>query len=49
MPTAMANMQALTEHHGPAPRAFLVVPITGSFLIDLVNAANITAFINGLR
>jgi ESS family glutamate:Na+ symporter len=49
MPTAMANMQALTEHHGPAPRAFLVVPITGSFLVDLVNAANITVFINGLK
>ena len=49
MPTAMANMQALTEHHGPAPRAFLVVPITGSFLVDLVNAVNITAFINWLK
>jgi ESS family glutamate:Na+ symporter len=49
MPSAMANMQALAERHGHAPRAFLVLPITGTFLIDLVNAANITAFLNALR
>ncbi len=49
MPTAMANMQALAEHHGAAPRAFLVVPITGTFLIDLLNAVNITVFINCLK
>jgi ESS family glutamate:Na+ symporter len=49
MPNAVANMKALVEHHGPAPRAFLVVPITGTFLIDLVNATNITVFINLLK
>ncbi len=43
---AVANMKALVESFGPAPRAFLVVPIVGSFLIDLLNALNITAFIN---
>lgn len=48
IPNAIANMQAVTEHHGHAPRAFLVVPITGSFLIDLFNATNITLFINAL-
>lgn len=49
MPNAVANMKAPVEHHGPAPRAFLVVPITGTFLIDLVNATNITVFINLLK
>jgi ESS family glutamate:Na+ symporter len=45
-PNAVANMKALVERFGPAPRAFLVLPIVGSFLIDLVNAVNITAFLN---
>ena len=43
---AVANMKALVERYGPAPQAFLVLPIVGSFLIDLVNAVNITAFLN---
>jgi len=46
MPNAIANMKTLTEHYGPAERAFLVVPITGTFLIDLFNAINITVFLN---
>jgi len=33
---------------GPAPLAFLVVPLVGAFLIDFVNALNITAFLNAL-
>jgi ESS family glutamate:Na+ symporter len=49
MPNAIANMKALTEHYGPAERAFLVVPITGTFLIDLVNAVNIMVFLNLIR
>jgi ESS family glutamate:Na+ symporter len=48
-PNAVANMKALVERFGPAPRAFLVLPIVGSFLIDLVNAVNITAFLNLLK
>ncbi len=48
-PLARFNVPALVERFGPAPRAFLVVPIVGSFLIDLVNAVNITAFLNLLR
>lgn len=47
-PSAVANMQVLCAHHGPAPVAFLVVPLVGAFLIDFVNALNITAFLNGL-
>ena len=48
-PNAVANMKALVESFGPAPRAFLVVPIVGAFLIDLFNATNITVFINLFR
>ncbi|HET6588232.1 MAG TPA: sodium/glutamate symporter [Oleiagrimonas sp.] len=44
---AMAVMSSLTERFGPAPRAFLVAPIVGAFLIDFTNAIIITVFING--
>jgi ESS family glutamate:Na+ symporter len=46
---AMANMEALVERYGPAPRAFLVVPMVGAFAIDFTNALIITAFVNWLR
>ena len=46
---AMANMQALVRRFGPAPRAFLVVPLVGAFFIDFVNAVIITGFVNWLR
>ena len=48
-PNAMANMKALVETFGPAPRAFLVVPLVGTFLVDSVNALNITFFLNLLK
>jgi ESS family glutamate:Na+ symporter len=44
---AMAVMSSLTERYGPAPRAFLVAPIVGAFLIDFTNAIVITVFVNG--
>ena len=43
---AMANMEALVERYGPAPRAFLVVPMVGAFFIDFTNALVITGFLN---
>ena len=46
---AIASMKSLVENFGPAPRAFLVVPIVGSFLVDLFNAVNITVFLNLAR
>jgi ESS family glutamate:Na+ symporter len=46
---AMANMGALVDRYGPAPRAFLVVPIVGAFFIDFTNALIITACLNLLR
>jgi ESS family glutamate:Na+ symporter len=46
---AMANMGVLVEKYGPAPRAYLVVPMVGAFFIDFTNAIIITAFLNLLR
>ena len=46
---AMAVMSSLTERFGPAPRAFLVAPIVGAFLIDFTNAIVITFFFNGWK
>jgi ESS family glutamate:Na+ symporter len=46
---AVACMEELVEKFGPAPQAFLVVPIVGAFLIDFVNALIITAMGNLVR
>jgi ESS family glutamate:Na+ symporter len=46
---AMANMGALVERYGPAPKAYLVVPLVGAFFIDFANALLITTFLNWLR
>jgi ESS family glutamate:Na+ symporter len=43
---AMANMGALVERYGPAPKAYLVVPLVGAFFIDFVNALLITLALN---
>jgi ESS family glutamate:Na+ symporter len=48
-PNAVANMEAITERFGPAPRAFLVLPMVGAFFIDFTNALIITTFINWVR
>jgi ESS family glutamate:Na+ symporter len=45
-PNAVANMEAIVERFGPAPRAFLVIPMVGAFFIDFTNALIITTFIN---
>ena len=44
-PTAIANMQAVTERFGPSPKAFLVVPMVGAFFIDLVNVIVIKLYL----
>lgn len=48
-PNAVANMNSLAERFGPAPRAFLVLPMVGAFFIDFSNAVVITAWLNFLR
>ena len=44
--TAIANMQAITQRFGVAPQAFIVVPLVGAFLIDLMNALVLTGFLS---
>ena len=44
-PTAVANMQAITNQYGASHKAFLIVPMVGAFFIDLVNAVAIQFFI----
>jgi ESS family glutamate:Na+ symporter len=46
---AIASMQELVEKYGPAPEAFLVVPVVGAFLIDMVNSLVITFMANVVR
>jgi ESS family glutamate:Na+ symporter len=43
---AMANMEAVVSRYGPAPKAFLVVPMVGAFFVDFTNALIITACLN---
>lgn len=38
-PTAVANMQSITNTFGSSHKAFLIVPLVGAFFIDLVNVA----------
>jgi ESS family glutamate:Na+ symporter len=45
-PNAMANMAAVTERYGPSRKAYLVVPIVGAFLIDLLGMPIIIATLN---
>ncbi len=37
-PTAIANMTAVTRAHGPAPLAFIILPLVSAFFIDIANA-----------
>lgn len=45
-PTAVANMQSITERFGPSHKAFLIVPMVGAFFIDFVNAFILSGFAN---
>mgnify|MGYP001738265356 CR=1 FL=1 len=47
-PTAVANMQSVTERFGPSHKAFLIVPMVGAFFIDFINAFILTTFIGFL-
>lgn len=44
-PTAIANMQAVTDRFGPSTLAFIVVPVVGAFFIDIANALVIKLFL----
>lgn len=38
MPTAIANMTAVTKANGPAPMAFIILPIVAAFFVDITNS-----------
>ena len=44
-PTAIANMQAVTQRYGPSQIAFLVVPMVGAFFIDIINVIVIKMYL----
>lgn len=44
-PTAIANMTAVTKAHGPAPTAFIILPLVGAFFVDITNAFVIGFFV----
>lgn len=44
-PTAIANMTAVTKAHGPAPTAFIILPLVGAFFVDITNAFVIQLFL----
>lgn len=45
-PNAVANMASVTEQLGPSSKAFLIVPLVGAFLVDIVHIPNIVFFMN---
>ena len=45
-PNAIANMGAVCEKFGESKKAFLIVPLVGAFLIDIVGIPSILFFIN---
>ncbi len=44
-PTAIANMQAVTQRYGASNIAFLVVPMVGAFFIDIINVIVIKLYL----
>lgn len=44
-PTAIANIQAVTNSYGPSHKAFLIIPLTGAFFVDIVNAVVIQSIV----
>ncbi|MBM7073566.1 sodium/glutamate symporter [Shewanella sp. 202IG2-18] len=45
-PTAIANMTAVTKSHGPAPLAFIILPLVAAFFVDITNSFVIRFFLS---
>lgn len=43
-PTAIANMSSVTKKYGPAPLAFIILPLVSAFFVDVANALIISWF-----
>ena len=48
-PTAVANMQSITQSFGPSHKAFLIVPMVGAFFVDIINALILSGFVEFLK
>lgn len=48
-PTAVANMQSITERFGSSHKAFLIVPMVGAFFVDMINVAILQTFVGFLK
>lgn len=44
-PTAIANKTAVTKSHGPAPTAFITLPLVGALFVDIINAFLVQLFL----
>lgn len=44
-PTAIATMTAITKNYGPAPNAFIILPLVTGIFVGLVNVFAITLFL----
>lgn len=44
-PSAIVNMTAVTEQYGMSRKAFMIVPIVGAFLVDIIYQPQTIAFI----
>ena len=44
-PTAIANMSSVAKRYGPAPLAFITLPLVSAFFVDLANALIIQIFV----
>lgn len=45
-PNAVANMGSVTEKFGPSSKAFLIVPLVGAFLVDIIHIPGIVFFMS---
>ena len=45
MAVGMATMDKVASRYGPAPKAFLLITLAGSFFVDLANAVVVQAFL----
>jgi glutamate:Na+ symporter, ESS family len=44
-PTAIASMTAVTEHYGPSPNVFIILPLVSAFFVDIINVIAIKVFL----
>lgn len=44
-PTAIVNLTAVKDEYGMSRKAFMIVPIVGAFLVDIIYQPQTVAFI----